>query len=415
MNRFSGAIFVAPLLATAMFALGSFGAPWRGEWNWTIDSITGSTVLTGPLTAALGAYVALSQHRLAALAHSAPLGWQVPYRIGLQTWVLATLVYLVSGTSALLVTLAGPHGGPFAWWALGVGVLVLGACALLGAAAGHSWPSWITVVSVAPVVFLIGAFAPSPIADLLRHGPETGSLAGLRFDNQVLGAQSVALLAVSVCLCVALLPWSWGEWRTLHSALAAVSLVGMTGALVAVDQVGSERLVVSSERPTSCEGSHPRVCLAPSNQRELTSTARAMGRAAVVLAAGGVSVPDTYQQLLPSYHPPMDVGMVTLDGDPGDSGELRAGAANLMIPSACGAWTDAAGPPPSMAFDSQALLVEWVVMHEGGSPEPFNQNAAAWLNGAGRQEQNPWAIATFAALRRCELDSIRLPWPSATQ
>ncbi|MGD9960606.1 hypothetical protein [Nocardioides sp.] len=410
MNRFSGSLFVPPLLATTVFVFVSYGAQWRGQWNWTIDTITGSTVLTGPLTAALGAYLAVGQRRIAALSDSAPLGWLVPYRVGLQALMLSSVVYVAGAAGALLVTALGTHGGPISWWALIIGFPVLGVCALFGAAVGHWWPYRVTVLVVAPVVFLFGAFGPHPAADLLRHGPETGSLAGLAFDEQVWSAQVAALVAAGCCLAASVLPWRDPGNTIVRLSVAGVSVVGLVAALVAADQVGTERFVASDERPTACAGSRPRVCLAPSDRTELVRAARAMDRAAAVLAAGGVAVPDVYEELLPGYQPPVGVGMTGRSSGFQDGDELRSGAANLTVPSACPAWTDPALPPPDPAFDARMLITEWIVLRGGGTPAPFSHESQVWLTKVEGQDANAWVTVTFAALRACDLESIRLPW-----
>jgi hypothetical protein len=413
-NRFTGTIFVPPLIATALFVLGSYGAQWIGEWNWTIDAITGTTVLTGPLTAAMGAHLALGQRRLAPLSDSAPNGWQVPYRVALQAWLLSSAVYVGVGLCALVATTLSAHGGPFTWWALLIGFPVLGVGAGIGVAAGHWWPYRITVLLVAPLMFLFGAFGPYPAADLLRHGPESGSLAGLAFDPTVWWAQTAALVATIGCLGVAVLPWRGRDSGPRLILAAGGCLITLLVTLWLADHAGTERFVASNERPTACKGTQPEVCLAPSNRTNLEATATGMATATAVLAAAGIDVPVTYEQLLPGYQPPLNVGMITRLLGPDDADDLRAAAGNLLIPSACPAWTDSNKPPPGPVFDAQTLITEWMVMQDGGTPSPFSAESQKWLRAEQGKGSNGWVTTTFTALSDCELDAVKLPWGSAS-
>ncbi|CUR60818.1 membrane hypothetical protein [metagenome] len=251
MNRYSGWVFLPALLATSVFVLVSFEAAWVGEWNWTIDTITGTTVLTGPLTAALGAHLALAQRRLAPLTDTVAGGWRVPYRAWLQAVMLSGGVYVVAGAGALVVTSLNTPGGPFTWWELLIGFPVIGVCAMFGIAAGHLWPQRATVLLVAPAIFLVGAFGPQAVSGLLRHGPEGGSLGGLRFDPAVVGPQAVALVALLACLGAAVLPWRDRGPRVGLVVASGLSLAALVPSMVWADSAGVERLIASDERPTA--------------------------------------------------------------------------------------------------------------------------------------------------------------------
>ncbi len=398
MNRYSGWLFVPALLVTGAFVLGTDGAEWRGYWNGTVDVITGSTVLTGPLTAALAANLAIGQHRLAAVVGSAPFGWMVPYRVALQALMLSGASYVLTALAAIAVTAASDPGGPFGWWALLIGPLVLAACAMAGAAAGHLLPYRVTVLLAAPAVFLLGAFGPHPAAELLRQGPVSGSLEGLSFDPAVWSSQGAGLVAVVMCGAVCVLPWRGRELKPSMLTAAVAGFVALASSLAWSNSVGTDRFVPSDERPTSCGGQLIRVCLAPTNMRNLAATANAMDRAAAILSAGGVALPETYEQLLPGYQPPVEVGMIALDGRADHLDELRSGATYLLFPGACHAWTDPVGPPPDDAFAAQSLIAEWIVMRDGGTPSPFSNEARDWLQQVKDERRNRWVISTFAQL-----------------
>ncbi|WP_182378291.1 hypothetical protein [Nocardioides sp. WS12] len=409
MNRYTGGIFVAPLLGTALFVLVSFDAQWRGEWNWTVDTVTGSTVLTAPLAGSVGAYIAATQRRLDPLIAPSVRGWLVPVLSGFRAWLLALGVYAITCVTALTMTFLANHGGPLSLWALLIGPAVLAFCCMAGAALGWWWPHRLAAVFAAPALFLVGAFGPGPVADLLRQGPVTGSLAGLKYDARVWCLQVCALTAATVLIACALVPRRRSR-KTLAKAAGAAVVSGsiFIGACLGLMTENAERFAASSEKPTSCMGA-PQACLAPSNVRFLEDVSQALSTASEVLQGAGVNMPERYEQLLAGYQPPETSGLLT-NVDDSPFSDLRRGAILVARPAACAAWTDPSEPPPDEAFQAQELLTEWIVGSGGEETYPWSAESEEWLSRPHRTDRTAWVVRTFSQLRRCQLSEVAMPW-----
>lgn len=408
MNRRTGGIFVAPLLVTALFAMLSYEAPWRGEWNWTVDAVTGTTVLTGPLTGSVAAHIAAVQRRLDPVNASTVRGWEVPLWAGLRAWLLGLGVYVITFATAWAVTALSTDGGPMSWWVLLIGPAVLALCAVAGASCGWWWPHRLAVLFTAPALFLFGSFGPRPLAGLLRQGPVTGSLAGLEYDARVWWLQVGALVAATALIASTFFPWRLRRARAMGAVLAIGTAVLLISTCVALKMGGSERFVVSAERPTACRGV-PEACLAPSNLRLLDEVSRALTVAADILRETGVDLPERYEQLLAGYHPPADVGLLA-DVATSSTSELRRGALLVVTPAACQAWTDPSAPPPDLAFRAQELLTEWIVGRGGGETMPGDAESATWLSQTNAPDRIAWVVRTVGQLRHCQLSELAMPW-----
>ncbi|KRB78182.1 hypothetical protein ASE01_08500 [Nocardioides sp. Root190] len=412
-DRTGRVLGAAGLAVVAAFALWTY-REWPGQWSWTVDAVNGSTVLTGPLVGGLAAAFQLNAHRVAAVAQVSPRGWLVPVRSATDAWLVGSVVLLGTGLVAAIVTLAGPHGGPLEWWALSAGISTLAVCALAGALATWWAPQRVVVLAVPVLVFLVGAYAPHPVADLLRHGPSTGSLAGLVWEPGVLVGRVLALVALSGCLVVAMLPWREGRdrrrgrGRRLRLAAAIAAAIALAGALVNLDRVGSYPWTMSDESPSRCRGTAPAVCLSGSSVRHLERTEQALRAPATALADAGVRLPPRFDEELP--YRPRSPGRGLLQPLTIDRPSVRDGASLLTRPEACPQWSDPAGPPADVVFEAEQVLVEWMVFRAGGRPEAFDPPMQAWLDQIGSEDTRAWVVRTYAALRSCAFDTITVPW-----
>ena len=395
------------LAAVTAFALVSY-RDWPGQWPWTIDGVNGATVLTGPLTGAIASALQLNANRVIAITAITRRGWLVPMRSAWTASLTAATVFAASVLVTSAVTLVGPHGGPIEWWALGVGLLTLTVCALGGSVAAFWVPQRLTVVAVPVAIFLLGTFAPGVVPELLRHGPSTGSLAGLKWASDVLIGRVFALVAVGGLLVVAMLPWrrTEGRWRRLMAGFVAVCLCAI--ALVRLDSVSSSRLVVSDERPSRCTGSAPAVCVSGSSIRLLKPTAEAIREPAAHLAHAGVDLPPVFEELMPSRrgdgaHGMLEIGRTAQPGS-------RHGAGLLMTPAPCPQWFDRSKPPAGVVFEAQGLLVEWVVAQQGEPIQPTSTEMRRWLTDVDSKAATAWVVATYASLRACRFEQITMPW-----
>lgn len=413
MSRRSGALFLVPLVAALVFALVTLeDRPW-GQWMWTVDLVTGVTVLTGPVVAAAAAHLGWTQSRLDLLVATTVRGWRVPLRCAFQAWVWGALGFGLSVVVAVALTLLRPHGGPFPWWATGIGLPVLAVSALFGALLVRVFPSRVAVIAAGPAVFLVGAFGPAPYRDLLRHGPSTGSLAGLEIDPTVWLLQVGGLLAVGVLLTSGLVGAARGPRSGRQLAGAGVVGVLAFAALVAtgsvLDDPGRQRLRLSGERPTECHGSAPAICIAASSRHALEVTATPFRRAIGRLASTGAPVPARYEEILAGYTPAESAGQILVGLD---AASLRSGATSAATPAGCPQWSDPE-TVPEKALEVRELIVEWVRVREGEQVTSFSAKGDRWLAGSATPEAAAWVRTAFARLRSCDFTGIRLPWSAA--
>lgn len=416
MNRRVLAVLAVPFAVLTGYALWAFEHRWIGEWNWTVDTITGTTVLTGPLAAAAAAWLAMDAARLAPLTAATPRAWAIPGRQALQVALLAWGVYAVGAAAALAITALSVHGGPADLGTLALGPAVLALCALIGTTAGTLAPYRLTSLLAGAGVFLFGAFGPDLPANLLRHGPSSGSLAGLRYDPVVAAAQGLALLGLIVVLVGALPVLAGSRRRRLVAASIGLGVLGatVTGvALTVVAGTDGERFALGDERADACRGEAPRVCVAPSNRVLLDRTARALRQGAERMRAKGLEPAARYEQLLPGRRPSSGAGMLTRLAPYEDSQDRSWVWAGLLTPAACAEWTDPTRPPPDAVFEAQSLLEAWIVAGAEAADSAWSADARAWLARSDSGEARAWARTTYDALRSCDLAAIRLPYPAA--
>jgi len=410
-SRRSGAIFLIPLLGIAAFAVLSFRDGSWGPWPWVVDLLTGSTVLTGPVTAACAAHLTVQQSRLRELTDTTIRGWWVPFRCAAQALLWGLVTYAATAVVVLLACLLGPHGGAFDLWAGLIGVAVLLVCALAGVLAGVLWPHRISVVAVGPAIFLLGAFGDDRYADLLRHGPSTASLAGLEVAPAFWTAQLVALLAIALALAAGIRVRA--DRRAATLVVLGLTLAAVVAAGTAIGPADQPRGGAAAERPPVCRGGAPMICLSPSSRRSLDGTVGPMRRAARVLAEAGVELPDRYEELLPGYRPPRGVGYIDVDVLPDP---VQAGALNITDASACPAWFgDSGEPPPANGVgEARYVLQQWIIERSGRHVTLGGKQAQAWIDDAGSPAALAWVRRTFAQLRACDLGAIQLPYPDET-
>ncbi len=403
-------LLAVPMLVVSGYALFA-DADWIGGWAATVDRVTGTTVLTGPLLAATSAGIQLGAGRVRPISDTTVRGWLVPLRSSLHAWLLGTTVYVVTIAVAVGFTASVPHGGPAQWWALLAGVLVLALASLAGALCAQLLPSPVTVVAAGPALFLVGAFGPPPLPEALRFGP-TGSMTGLRFDPAVYLSRFAAVTAICLCLAAAMAagrrrPRGSGRW--LGVAVAAILAVASGVAVhVTGTGIGDNRLEASGERATRCAGTTPEICVAPSHLRYLKATRRSAAAAAGVLAGAGVTLPARYEEAVAYAEVSEGSGSFYLRVDHPRL-TFRESVLLLTRPADCPEWSSAAGPPYA-AWDAEQLIVEWAAAAHGEAPTAFNREMDAWLPHIDDRATRDWVVDTFALLRSCQFDRIGFPW-----
>lgn len=406
-------LLVVPVLVVAGYALFA-GMRWIGGWAGTVDRVSGTTVLTGPVLASVAAGVQVGAARLRPISEVARRGRLVPYRSASEAWLMGVAAYAATLGAAVAATLSVPHGGPAQWWSLVAGVVVLALASLFGAGAARLFPSGLTVVAAGPVLFLLGAFGPTPVPEVLRFGP-TGSMTGLQLVPSVQAARVVAAVGICLSLAVAMAPWR-DRGRSLALPLAggvaaALTVGGSVAVLHTATGIGDNRLEPSSEHASVCAGSGPEVCVAPSDHRFLGATAEAFRKPVEVLREAGVTLPARYEERMP-YGPASEgSGTFYLDGERG-APRFPDSVSLLTHPADCPQWSSAEGPPYS-ALDAVQLVVAWAAAREGGRPEAFSPEMERWLPHIDDPATTAWVVTTFAQLRSCDFASIVMPWDLA--
>lgn len=399
---------LVPLLVASGLVLENGGWPWRGDWNWTIDTITGSTVLTGPLLGGLCAWAVLRAAPLRLLTDTTPRRALVVVRQVAETLGIGLIAYALTAFVGVAITLSVPHGGSPGWLALLIGPLVLALCATVGAVLGLHVPHPLTALAVPVGLFLLGDLAPRPGPELLRHGPVTGSLAGLTFDPAVLGRHGLALVGLTALGLLATLPARRiAPLPRARILLATVGVVLGGAGLVLTIGAPAERFILTAERPDVCGGRTVVVCLPASQQRHLDRLLAGLEPAARRLEAEGAELPDRFEPALPGRLPPPGVGLLTRSIDDRLPTDPATMASLLVRPAACPAYVDPAARPT----DEDAVVSELLIaVTLADDPEaPVSPDLRGWLERTPAPERRAWVTSTYAALAECDLEAVRLP------
>lgn len=409
MDRRQRWTLVVPVLIVSVYALFA-DSTWVGGWGSTIDRITGTTVLTGPVLASVAAGLQLGADRLRPISEGAVRGWWVPYRSALEAFSVGTVAYVVTAVVAVGWTLAAPHGGSPQWWVLGAGPLVLALASLFGACCSHFLPSRVTVVAAGPLLFLLGALAPSPLPEVLRFGP-SGDLAGLEVIPSAYLARFALVAALSVCLAVAIGPWRPPRGRAMPALASVASVLALSAGVAVVGSgsgTGDSSLRASDERATACAEGTPTVCVAPSHRRHLDTVRRAADAAAPAFLDAGVDLPERYAERFAYAEVPQGSGSFYVD-ESGAELSFRDSVLLLARPADCPQWSSPEGPPYA-AWDAEQLIAEWAVAHHGDAPTAFNPEMERWLRHIDDPATTDWVVRTFELLKTCQLDGIVMPW-----
>lgn len=410
MDRRQRWALTVPVLVVSGYALFA-DTTWIGGWAATVDRVTGSTVLTGPVLASVAAGLQLSLVRLRPISDTTARGWRVPHRCALHAWTSGMVAYLATLAVAIGCTASVPHGGPAQWWTSAAGVLVLALAALFGTLVAHLLPSPVAVLAAGPALFLIGAFGPAPLPALLRFGP-TGSMTGSQIVPSVYLTRFAALAAICLALAVAA---AWRERPRRPGVVAAggvagvAVLLGAGGVFSTTTGIGDSRLEASGERPTACAGEDPTVCVMPSHRRYLDAVRRSVDEAAPVLSEAGVALPERYEERFGTLDLSEGSGSFSIDPHQTDERTFRDSVRLLVRPADCPQWSSEQGPPFA-AWDAEQLVAEWAVARHGDRPEAFNQEMDAWLPHIDDPATTRWVVQTFELLKSCRFGQIAMPW-----
>lgn len=409
MSRAERTISILTLLTVALFTLYDRGGEWRGEWNWSITYAMGTTVLTGPVVAAIAAWLGWNRHGLRAATDSAPQGWLVALRHGAAAWLLGLTALVAATAVAIGATLLVPHGGPIDPLSFAEAPFLLAAYAALGAVAGFLVPHPVTAVLMAPLTFLAAMVGSEHVSvDFLRATIEsTGSPAGTRLSPlSVCGAIAglAGLAAVSISL-----GFGRGPRRVATAAVAAGVGLLLVSELISHTH-GTDAWEPSDESATSCAGTAPVVCVMPSHVGALSALAPEVDRLAPYLGRAGATVPARFEESLWRVGDP-SVGAFYLEDGARTHADAEQAADVLTMPSDCPAYSSDDGPPYA-AFTARHLIASWLVRQAGESIPAQSTHEDAWLRSS-PSAQRAWVARTYAQLAACDLRALRAPWPKS--
>lgn len=422
-RRSSTFVFVPALVVVQVFILLQRGTPWRGEWDWTVDWAGGATVLTAPLLAGCAAFELLRwrSEPTWSLLRSTPRGPFVGWIVGGAVLLIGATVHVVVTVAALVATVAaGAGAGLDALPALLMPLLVLAVGVAAGVGVATLWPSLLAVPLAAALVFGLTAFAgelPIPLvrsaSDVLTVGGSTGSLVGLTWDSGQQAAAATVLVGIIVLLAALVHARDSARVRPGAQVAVVLSAALLVGAAAVAEKAPTSRLVPSSGpiRYVCAGDATTSVCLASETSRQLPWLAREVVEQSEPLVSIGVSLPKRHQQLVPYRQLPRGVAPVVLQPDSVNArrGDASSVADQIVMPALCSADT-AEVAPPQQVFAARAAIAAWVRV-QNGLAEPADYDGEIyrkWL-AVPQADQRPWIVTTFAQLRACQYDDVRLP------
>lgn len=243
------------------------GAAWTVDLLWAVDQYLFSMVFFGPVVCGLAAWQGrlFWQGRWLARVHP---GRAVRAYLG-PVVVLALGVFLAGLAAALLMALR--RGTPFVWGSgqtAGVleALLVIGAYAAVGFAAGAWWP-----VRVVPVMAAAAAFAATMAGwlggfeTLVRFGGVSGAVDGIEVRPEAWAARLLFWVGLGVlALLAARRRVRRAPRERLVAAVAALSMVaGLLWASAIPNMFRRDPVV------WACDGNSPQVCVPERMQRFL--------------------------------------------------------------------------------------------------------------------------------------------------
>lgn len=339
--RRSAGLYAFPLfLVLEAVNVLSQGRDWAADWLWTSSASNSILVLLGPLAAGVAAAESVQLRRRGADALLRLKGVRAGRLHTVRVLALAAWVGFshAIGIVAMWIVALLRHDQ---WGWLNAAVilptfLLILAFVSVGAAVG--W--WLPKVVTPPVVALAGYLLPGlgvmPPALFLIAG-WTGSLIGLEYRTDLIGAQAAWWAVVAVAGMIALGRASWQRWASLAVAAAvAVLCAGQVGAL------GPDDLQIAQGVPAlTCTGAKPQVCVSaevPASLAPVAEMARPLS-AALDAFAGTKSAERIVT--VPMAHPPTGTVIVPSHPNPPYAQGLAVANALVRAKTACPLGDDA--------------------------------------------------------------------------
>jgi hypothetical protein len=308
----------------------------------------------------------------------------------------------------------GPVGGPLHVAQFLPATLILGVCGAAGALIGTLLPHLLAIAICPFATFAAAALGFAGIGPkLLRIGGATAGLGGVSLRSGYVVAQSAGLLGLTAALVLVCLLVK----RSPLPVAVAVTLLALSLALFGAGSVAlmrdGERFTLSSESATDCTRptAGPAICSMPSHRRAREKVSPMLQVFATHLRSEGFPVPDRYAEPRLTGEA-SDRGWLVLPGDgpiiPDTTSTWTAHAAiSAALPARCGFWSQGS-PPSDEVYMATVLLSEWILTETGHRVVAWTADSEKWLSNRS-VDRKAWALATYTALKRCEVADIRLP------
>lgn len=399
------------LVAVGLVPSLSRGTDWLGSWKMALDAGTFSLTLIGPVAAgiACATYVRLATSGVEPLLRTGPRPWWPWLRPALTIWGLAAVAMLAITlgvtTSAALVG-AVPYYDTL--WVLVPALCVLAAQVGVGVLLGGLGRRvWLAPVAAAATFSLgvLGAIGAMP--EIFRSGGLGVTYAGETYDATTLGLQTGATLGVAAGLLLVSNRTVVGRTASSRVVISLLVLLGAVFYVVLGNGI-HDRYRAVSDPELVCRGDSVRVCLARETTRPLDDLVERMDRQARALRELGLELPPRYVDYVAGGDDERQGGVPLLvDETLDDTVSDETAARVLTTPAQCAAYrADIA--PPEASFDARRLLARWLLVRAGLLEPGPDDSDRAWL-GSGLDAQRSWVTNTWAQLRACDLDALRLP------
>lgn len=406
-------IMVGTVGGLELVALASRGAPWRGEWIWTIDW-TGGIV---PLVAAAAAGVAAVVARTFAFGARAALLATTPHRgralLGPVAMCVAVAVaaHLLGVGAAVAFTAAANPSLDAPLLPLLEQVTAIVAAGLVGALLGARMQSPASPAVAAGGLILVAFFADNlgwyPLFDT---GGATGSLIGLHYNDPAILVRIGLLILTSS----ALLGLLFDTRRRWVSPLRLASLTGLSTVIAFMFVGGTdEARFAVDDTPVAyrcVDTEHAEVCVHVAHQRFLDDVAQPIVQTVVALGDLGVDVDRRWEERLFGHAPVESTGYFRIPLEVFEGGELDdlRLVGDVVQPRAC---FTAEPPSPEQDIVMTILFAEAAtragVLREGdwiGDPGLLSTFGVANLD-----DREAWLRDRYEDLQRCDVQELTLP------
>ncbi|MGW0063390.1 hypothetical protein ACWDTT_26080 [Streptosporangium sandarakinum] len=383
----------AVLLVLGLAAAWSVLIPGVGAWENTVVAMIGSLRLTGPVSAAFAAWVAVRRRRES--GRWLPTTWRA-VRTPLAVAAVPTVAFAATALVLAVRTILGEQSGRLPPSGLLMGMAGLALYVAIGWVTG-----WLLPWTITPVIAGLGCYGL--FAWLARSGTWADRLAPATrepydpfqgLSTAAFADQTFWLLGISAVLLL-----GWAAVVTRQSLALAGALLAVLAAAAGMARLLNEPRTVTAQRVVySCEEWPIMVCVHPGMRDGLPE----LGSAFVRIASRLAGTPGEFSRL--EQRPrredaPLPPGSVPIHVDDLSSGFADQAAAEFVesLAPRCAGTT---------AQGYRDIVVAWLAGRPlPGGPLAEHQYAAAWFAGLTDTQRRDWLRTHYDRFAGCGLQS----------